>query len=68
MASALKWAFADCETDNVTADRETMTPEDFRKVMELLNLRPMQFCLFLSALVGPETMQRMMLEAIAIGK
>jgi hypothetical protein len=36
--------------------------------MELLKLRPMQFCLFLSALVGPEEMQRIMVQAISIAK
>ena len=64
----MKWAFADCETENVTADKATLTPEDFAKVLELLRLRPMQFCLFLSALVGPEEMQRMMVEAIKVAR
>jgi hypothetical protein len=36
-----------------------LTPEDFAKVMDLLKLRPMQFCMFLKALVGAEEMQRM---------
>ena len=68
VASALKWAFADCETENVTADRATLLPGDLARVMELLKLRPMQFCLFLSALVGPEEMQTMMVQAIGVAK
>jgi hypothetical protein len=40
VASALKWAFADCETEHVMADKATLTPEDFAKVVELLKLRP----------------------------
>jgi hypothetical protein len=36
VASALKWAFADLETESVSADKETLTPEDFAKVMDLL--------------------------------
>jgi hypothetical protein len=68
VASALKWAFADLETESVSADTQTLTPEGFGKVVELLKLRPMQFCLFLTALVGPEQMQRMMVEAIATAR
>jgi hypothetical protein len=49
-------------------NKETLTPEDFAKVMELLKLRPMQFCLFLTALVGFEEMQRMMVQAIGVAK
>jgi hypothetical protein len=68
VASALKWAFADLETESAEADKATLTPEDFSRVMELLKLRPMQFCLFLNALVGPEEMQRMMIEAIKVAR
>lgn len=68
VALALKWAFADCETANVKADKETLSPEDLAKVVELLRLRPIQFCLFLKALVGVEEMQRMMVQAIATAK
>jgi hypothetical protein len=64
VASALRWAFADLETESARADKKTLMPKDFDKVMELLNLRPVQFCLFLKALVGAEEMQRMMIEAI----
>jgi hypothetical protein len=68
VASALKWGFADFDSVNVDADRETLTPEDFAKVMDLLTLRPMQFCMFLKSLVGAEEMQRMMVEAINLAK
>jgi len=54
LASALKWAFADFDDLSVSADKETLTPEDFSRVMDLMKLRPMQFCLFLKALVGVE--------------
>jgi hypothetical protein len=49
---------------NVRVDKETLTPEDFAKVLELLQYRPLQFCLFLKALVGTEEMQRIMANAI----
>jgi hypothetical protein len=68
VASALKWAFADLETESISADKETLTPEDFAKVIDLLKLRPVQFCIFLKALVGVEEMQRMMVHAIAVTK
>jgi hypothetical protein len=68
VASALKWAFADLETESVNADKETLTPEDFGKVMDLLKFRPMQFCIFLAALVGVEELQRMMVQAIGVAK
>ena len=68
VASALKWAFADLETESVTVDKETLTPADFGKVMDLLKLRPVQFCLFLKALVGVEDMQRVMVQAIGMAK
>jgi hypothetical protein len=37
VASALKWGFADFDDLGVEADKRTLTPEDFAKVMDLLN-------------------------------
>jgi len=68
VASAMKWAFADCEDLNVEADKLTMTPEDLAKVTDLLKYRPMQLCLFLKALVGEEEMVKMMIRAIGVAK
>jgi hypothetical protein len=68
VASALKWGFADFDSLNVSADKKTLTPENLAKVMELLKLRPIQFCLFLKALVGAEEMQRIMAEAVGVAK
>lgn len=64
VASALKWGFADFDDVPVAADRDTLNPEDFAKVVDLLKFRPLQFCMFLKALVGAEQMKRMMLQAI----
>ena len=64
VASALKWAFADLETLSVEADRQTLSPEDRERLIELLNHRPLQFCLFLSALFGQKQMEVLMLSAI----
>jgi hypothetical protein len=64
VASALKWAFADFDTDGVEADRQTMSPEDRAQLIELLKHRPLQFCLFLSALFGQKGMEVMMVSAL----
>ena len=68
VASALKWGLADCESLSVEADKQTLTPEDFAKVMELLKFRPMQLAIILKTLVGADEMQRMMIEAIGVAK
>ena len=68
VASALKWGFADFDTLCVEADRQTLTPEDFVKLMELLRYRPIQFCMFLTTLVGVEQMERLMGEAVRVAK
>lgn len=64
VASALKWAFADFDTVNVRADRDTLSENDFEEVLKLIEHRPLQFRLFLRALIGPLAMGRMMVEAI----
>ena len=68
IASSLKWGFADFDNLGVGADRQTLSPEDLAKVMDLLKLRPIQFCMFLKTLVGAEEMQRMMVEAIKVAR
>jgi hypothetical protein len=64
VASALKWAFADFDTLTVEADRRTLSQEDKKRLLELLEHRPLQFCLFLSALLGQTQMELMMVSAI----
>jgi hypothetical protein len=49
-------------------DRETLSEEDLRKVLDLLRFPPMQLCMFLKALIGPEEMERLMTSAIAVAK
>jgi hypothetical protein len=68
VASALKWGFADFEDWNVEVDRKTLKPEDAAKLMQLLRFRPIQFCMFLKALVGTEEMERLMNNGIAVAK
>lgn len=68
VASALKWGFADFEDWNVAVDRKSLKPEDADKLMQLLKFRPIQFCMFLKALVGTEEMERLMNQGIAVAK
>jgi hypothetical protein len=68
IASALKWGLADCDDLSVEADKRTLTPEDFAKILDLLKFRPMQLAIVLKALVGADEMQRMMIEAIGAAK
>lgn len=60
VASALHWGFADFDSETVAVDRMTLSPEDIGKLKALLRLRPIQFCLFLKALVGEDEMDRLM--------
>jgi hypothetical protein len=68
IASALRWGFADFDTVNVAVDRQTLDPADFAKVMDLLKLRPIQFCMLMASLVGAEQMERTMFQAISMAK
>jgi hypothetical protein len=64
VASALKWDFADFDSINVAADKATLSTEDGQRLKELLKTRPIQFCLFLATLYGPEQMQAIMQAAL----
>ncbi len=68
VVSALKWAFCDLETESVIADRNTMSAEDFKKIVEPLELRAMQFCMFLNSLLGENTTEQIMQRAIRVAK
>ena len=66
--SALKWAFCDLDTENAIADLNTLSKEDFKKVVEPLSLRAIQFCLFVNALIGEEATERIMQHALRCAK
>ena len=53
---------------SIEADKQTLTPADFAKVMDLLKFRPMQLALVLKVLVGADEMQRMMVQAIGVAE
>src|SRR5580700_4416414 len=64
VASALKWAFVDFENLNVVADRRTLCQEDLDRLVDLLRVRPLQFCLFLAALFGEERMEKLISSSV----
>ena len=68
VASALKWDFADFESLNVEADRQTLSPEDQEQLEETLKQRPLQLCMFVKTLFGEQEMQMMMVQAIKVAK
>ena len=45
-----------------------LSPEDRKRVAELIAHRPVQFCLFLKALIGDEAMAEMMTQAISVAR
>jgi hypothetical protein len=66
--SALKWAFADFDNVSVAIDRKTLRPEEREKVVDLIQHRPVQFCMLLKTLLGDEAMEDMMTQAIKVAK
>jgi hypothetical protein len=64
IVSALKWAFADLETESIAADLQTLSPEQLAEIQDLLKLRPIQFCILLKTMFGAEQMKDLMLKAI----
>ena len=64
MASALKWAFADLESLSIVADRRTLCQEDLDKLVDLLRVRPLQFCMFLAALFGEDKMEELISSSV----
>jgi hypothetical protein len=68
IASALKWGFADYDSENVKAGKATLSAEDLAKALDIVRFRPIQMALFLKALVGTEEMQRLMNDAVAAAR
>jgi len=48
----------------VVADRRTLSQEDLDKLVDLLRVRPIQFCLFFAALFGEEEMEKPILSSV----
>ena len=70
VASALRWAFADFESMNISVDLNTLSKEDLTKLVELVHIpvRAIQFCGYLKSLIGYEEMEKLMADAIRAAK
>lgn len=62
--SALKWAFCDLETENLLADLATLSVADRKTLLEPLQLRALQFSIFILTMVGEEAGEPLMLQAL----
>ncbi|MGA2078421.1 MAG: hypothetical protein ABSH52_33445 [Terriglobia bacterium] len=61
---ALGAAFADFDSEMVKLDRAALSKQDRERVIDSVRLRPLQFCLFLRALLGPDNMRELMSGAV----
>jgi hypothetical protein len=68
VVSALKWAFVDLDDLSIVVDSKTLSPEEMKKIENLLEKRPLQFCLFMKALYGSDNMERIMNAAVGQAK
>lgn len=64
VTSALKWAFCDLETENLIADLETLCEADVKKLIEPLQMRALQFSIFLLTILGEEAGEHLILQAL----
>lgn len=64
VTSALKWAFCDLETENLIADIETLSGADIKKLIEPLQMRALQFSIFLLTILGEEAGEHLILQAL----
>jgi hypothetical protein len=64
VTSALKWAFCDLETENLIADLETLTATDVKKLIEPLQMRTLQFSIFILTMLGEEVGEHLILHAL----
>ena len=48
----------------MVAERRTLSQEDLDTLVDLLRIRPIQFCMFLAALFGEERMEKMMASSV----
>ena len=62
--SALKWAFCDLETENLIADLETLSAADVKKLVEPLQMRTLQFSIFILTMLGEEVGEQLILHAL----
>ena len=66
--SALKWAFCDLETENLIADLETLSAADVKKLIQPLQMRTLQFSIFILTMLGEEVGEQLILHALQDAK
>ena len=66
--SALKWAFCDLETESLMADLQTLSLADLKRLTEPLQMRILQFSIFVLAFLGREAGEKALLQAIGSAK
>lgn len=66
--SALKWALSDLETACLTADLRTLSAADLKRLVEPLQFRTRQFCLFLLTMLGKEKGEQLIFQALLSAK
>ena len=59
---------ADFDDETVNIDRQTLNPEDFAKIRELLKFCPVKFCMSLKAAFGDEEAERTVAESFAMAR
>jgi hypothetical protein len=64
VTSALKWAFCNLETENLIADLETLSGADVKKLIEPLQMRALQFSIFLLTILGEGAGEHLILQAL----
>ena len=64
VTSALKWAFCDLETEDLIADLDTLSAADVKKLIEPLQMRTLQFSIFLLTMLGEEAGEHLILQAL----
>jgi hypothetical protein len=64
VTSALKWAFCDLETENLIADLDTLSAADVKKLIEPLQMRTLQFSIFLLTMLGEEAGEHLIPQAL----
>ena len=62
--SALKWALCDLETENLIVDLETLSAADVKKLIEPLQMRTLQFSIFILTVLGEEVGEHLILHAL----
>jgi hypothetical protein len=68
VTSALKWAFCDLETESLIADLRTLSVADLKRLVDPLQIRTIQFSIFILTMLGSEAGEKLILHALNSAK